>query len=685
MTYRNHDKTDDPRWLSPSEYSAFLLHQKRKAPLLTSQEFRDALEYLASQPQLDFTQLKSTLSQIVQVNEVPFKQKMLNSARYLSQVGFILKDKGLLPLEHAAAAADLHESKASDTRVYFLSTPIPERKLSKVQFVGALMQQRWPLIGLMLLIGSPALVLAAFAELLQQPLFDTFVPEGRIPSIVLVGVASIVFQMTGQVFSTIQTLFQAYFNENIELDTKVATVRRYLRARADSLPKRDVGNWRLTFSVASAFLGSIDSLLISIPLAIISMLANLLIVGAFTDFSAIWSLLLVLLIPTAISLGITYLSARISIRVMSQESTIDALIYGVVKQIRGIWLTNTEGVYVNRFSRARVAMSRNILSSGILDSSSLVISTLFQGFLYAFIFHQYYQSYIDTSRADLSVGSILVIYFAIGSLSGSLNSIAQDLVSVAQTLPTYWTPNAIRDISEFESLMSDEKTECPSRIEVCDITYTFAESYLPFETPLSFSLDAGKSYAIVGPSGSGKSTLINLLIGHFRPRTGSFRLLNHAGSQYADSMANCDLLVLTQDPSLCGSRLLDVVDPSRKYSLDLIESACSSLDLTSLLDSLPLRWDTPVNEFSRDLSLGQLQRFKIARALISSHDIIISDEVTCHLPEEQHIAAIQLLNDHCRLHLSVLHRLSALPLFDYVIQLDSLGQLNLITPDEYLS
>ena len=670
------------KWLTPSQYSAYLLQLKQNIPLLSSSAVRDALQFLSSQQDLDSSQLISTLSQLVQLNELSLKQQILGSTRYLSQVGFLVRGQEVLPLDQVLSQ-QLDITEISRIRLYFLSTPIPQHKLSKLQFVGALMQQRWPLIGLILLIGTPALVLAAFSELLQQPLFDTFIPEGRIPAVLWVGIAFIALQLTGQCFSTIQTLLQDYFNQNIELDTKVATVRRFLSANSSSLPNRDVGSWRLTFSVAAAFLGSIDLVLVSIPLAIISMFVNLIIVGAFTDFSAVWDLFLILLIPTAITLFINYFGARISIRVMSQESSIDSLIYGVVKQIKGIWLTNTESYYIDRFSRARQAMSLNLLRSGVLDSTSLVVGTLFQGFLYAFIFNQYYQSYIDSSRDDLSVGSILVIYFAIGSLGGSLNSIAQDLVSVCQTLPTYWSPNAIRDIDDFNQPQPDTTIECPKRIDVCDLRYTYPDGSLPFQDPVSFSLQANNSYALIGPSGSGKSTLINLLIGHIKQTSGTINLLDQNLSTYGESLIGCDLLVLTQNPSLCGSCLLDVVDPSRLYSLQQVEAAASKLDLTSTLDSLPLRWNTPINEFSRDLSLGQLQRFKIARALIASHDIIVSDEATCHLPEDQHLEAIQLLNDQSIIHLSVLHRLSALYLFDFVIELDEDGHATVLPTAEY--
>jgi ABC-type bacteriocin/lantibiotic exporter with double-glycine peptidase domain len=179
----------------------------------------------------------------------------------------------------------------------------------------------------------------------------------------------------------------------------------------------------------------------------------------------------------------------------------------------------------------------------------------------------------------------------------------------------------------------------------------------------------------MGPSGSGKSTLISLLLGHIAPSSGSIQLYDENQQLLRYGLTDCRLLVLSQEVNVCGSCLSDVVDPSRQLPIECIEDACSQLGLSKLLDSLPLRWKTPVNEFSRDLSLGQLQRFKLARALVKEYDIIVSDEATCHLPEDQHLELIQMLNDHSKIHISVLHRTSALSLFDELIQIDKTGQL----------
>jgi ATP-binding cassette subfamily B protein len=664
------------RWISASEYVTYLIAQKKNCALLHAEQIQQTLSFLSEQEGLQPSQLLQGMKGMMQVNEMPFHEGQVHSLARLSQIAFLVRGSKILPAE-CFRGLESESISSDEIRIYFLSAALPKQKLTKKQFVNTLMERRWSFIALTLALGTPPIIVGTLAELLQQPLFDNFVPEGQIPAIVLVGFGTIALQLTGQIISTIQTLTQSYFTQNIDLETKVSTAQRYLLAKASALPQKDIGSWRLTFSVASAFLGSINSLFISIPLAVISMFANIFVIGAFTDLSAVWNLFLILLIPTALSVGITYLSSNISIRVIGQQSAIESTIYEAVRQIRGIWLSNTESVYVERFTRARVGISKSLLQAGRLEAVSSVLNSLFQGFLYAFIFYQYYRSYLDPSRSNLSVGSLLVIYFAIGSLSGSLSSIAEDLVSIAQSLPTYWMPNAIRDINEFRNAPSPQRLPCPASVAFSEVTYTAGDADYPFSQAVSLTLKADKSYALVGPSGSGKSTLIGLLIGHLNPRSGSIQLFDENQQKLDHSLVDCRLLVLSQETNLCGSRLSDVVDPSKNIPIETLEEACAQLELTQLLDSLPLRWQTPVNEFSRDLSLGQLQRFKIARALVADYDIIISDEATCHLPEDQHLAMMQLLNQRSRIHLSVLHRTSALHLFDEVIEIDRQGHISM--------
>ena len=665
--------------LSASEFALLLAQHTFFASSSSACNQFDSLSEISD---LSSQRLLGYIEAYAQLNPVTISAKILADLPRVSQLCFAIHNDKFVVRESLANLAH-NVSDLADCSLYFLSPQVPARKLTKQQFVQIFMQGQWIILLLLLFIGVPPVVFAALAELLEQPLFDTFVPEGRIPSILLVGLATILFQLTGQVISSVSSLYQEYFNVQIDLETKIAAAQRFLSAQARSLPERDAGSWRVTFSVASAFLGSLQSVAVSIPLAIISMVVNVLVVGAFVDFNAVWNLFLILLIPTAITLVMSYISSNISIQLIGQQSRLDTIIYDVVRQVRGIWLLNIEENYIQRFQVARKQMADSLIKSGMIEAASNVVNSVFQGLLYAFIFYQYYRSVTDNAVNPMSPGSLLVIYFALGTISGSLASISQDFVSIAQSLPTYWMPNALRDISAFRAEQSSAAAiDCPDEIRINELIYTVQDQPIPFPRPLSFVLNTGYSYAIVGPSGAGKSTLLRLLIGNLQPTAGEIQLIGKNGVNLRHQLDSSKILYLSQEVNLYGSTLRDVVDPVQAYSVDQLEAACDQINLTPVLDALPLRWKTPVNEYSRDLSLGQLQLFKLTRCLLDDYDIILSDEPTCHLPEDQHKNAIKILNSRSKLHLSVLHRQSALSLFDAVLAVTTDGDISLSSTAE---
>jgi ABC-type bacteriocin/lantibiotic exporter with double-glycine peptidase domain len=657
-------------WLDASGFGAHLQSQCADVAPFKGSRALSQLRELDKEQVLTAQQLMSLLGAELTLQPLDVNTYHRRDLSKIVPLVFACRDDQFLPAIRFPRVINPSDTP-DDIKLFFITNTLPARKLSKFQFVQELLNGRINQLGMLLLLGAIPVMLAAGAELLNQPLFDSIVPSGQIPVVLLIGIATLFFQGSGQIITSISQQYEVIFNSQIDLASKLATGGRFLNARTQDLPQRDVGSWRLTFSVASAFLGSLESLVVSIPLAIFSLLVNLIVMGAYTDSSAIIHLLLICMVPSLVSLVITYASSNIAIRLMGQQSQLESIIYSVVKNIRGIWMSNSESYFEKRFAAARSSMAKSLLKSGSIAATTDVLDKITTGLLYTYIYIQYYRSSTAAASTPLSVGSLLVIYSAIGIVSGALNSITQDMVSIFQTLPTYWSPNAIRDIN---SLVSPVQDNLIIRTIVFDnITYMAPGLNAPFKQPLNFEITFPGSLAIVGPSGSGKSTLLKLMLGHLKPTSGQLQLIDSFGNDAAVDLYQADVLVISQGLRLFGDHLRDVVDPAAVYSDRALEDAAAAMGLGEVLDQLPLRWLTPINEFSRDLSLGQLQLFKLTKALLKRHSIIITDEPTCHLPEPLHIHALRLLNEHCDLHISVLHRQSGIPLFDRILELSSDG------------
>ena len=668
-------------WLSAAKFAQYLVANCDNLPPLKGHPVVQQLSHISGNEHLSSQQLFDVFASAFTVESLNTAAYKTRDLELITPCAFVRSDDLYLPLE-ACPPVCSPEDFPVGSRIYFLNQELPRRKLNKFQFIQSILAHRYSKLGLLLLLGAIPVILVAISELFNQPLFDSIVPSGHVPAVFLIGVATIFFEGSGQIITGISQRAQNVFNSQVDLASKLATAERFITARSQDLPVRDMGSWRLTFSVASAFLGSLESLVISIPLALFSLAINLIVIGAYSDLSAVSHLLLICLLPASLSLLISYISATISIKMMGQQSRLESIIYTVVRNIRGIWMSNAEPIYINRFFNARRDMAMNLLRSGTFAASTDILDKLSTGLLYAYIYIEYYRSTTAASAHHTSVGSLLVIYAAVGTVSGALNSITSDLVTIFQTLPTYWTPNAIRDIDSFIQPVSNNTDLTIRSIVVQNLTYRAPGLRGPFDQPIGFELHAPGAIAITGPSGSGKSTLLKILLGHIKPQAGRLSLIDGFGNDSALDLYQSDILILSQEITLFGDHLRDVVDPAGALNDEALETVAHKAGLTSILDQLPLRWQTPVNEYSRDLSLGQLQLFKLAKALTKRYHIIFSDEPTCHLPEAEHLDALKLLNDQCDLHVSVVHRKSGLSQFSQVLNISMNGAVTLteVTP-----
>ena len=160
----------------------------------------------------------------------------------------------------------------------------------------------------------------------------------------------------------------------------------------------------------------------------------------------------------------------------------------------------------------------------------------------------------------------------------------------------------------------------------------------------NFQLEKGESAIIVGPSGGGKSTLLSLISGIARPRDGTVEItgknLGKMTNSERDSFRADNLGIIFQQFNLLPylSAIDNVLLPlkfscARKAACDKV-NATPRAEAERLLKNLDISPETLGNQKAVTLSIGQQQRVAAARAFIGSPEIIIADEPTSSLDEE---------------------------------------------------
>ncbi|KZO99159.1 P-loop containing nucleoside triphosphate hydrolase protein [Calocera viscosa TUFC12733] len=151
---------------------------------------------------------------------------------------------------------------------------------------------------------------------------------------------------------------------------------------------------------------------------------------------------------------------------------------------------------------------------------------------------------------------------------------------------------------------------------------------------VNFEITPGECVAIVGPSGSGKSTIAALLQRLYEPSNGNIWLDQQALSEGDAAQVRRNIAVVSQHSAIFPTSVKENISYGAfDISLDDIVSAARDANIHDFIMSLPEGYDTPIGagNGNNDLSEGQAQRLRIARALVRNADIYIFDECTASL------------------------------------------------------
>jgi phospholipid/cholesterol/gamma-HCH transport system ATP-binding protein len=149
---------------------------------------------------------------------------------------------------------------------------------------------------------------------------------------------------------------------------------------------------------------------------------------------------------------------------------------------------------------------------------------------------------------------------------------------------------------------------------------------------VSFAVPKGSMTILLGPSGAGKSILLKLVLGLFRPDSGTIRVNGHR----VDTMAERDLIrvradigMLFQESALfdsltvaenVGYRLYEETDMPEQQVRQRVEDVLGFIGLVEYIDRMP-----------SELSGGQRRRVAIARAMAAKPTLLLLDDPTTGL------------------------------------------------------
>lgn len=186
------------------------------------------------------------------------------------------------------------------------------------------------------------------------------------------------------------------------------------------------------------------------------------------------------------------------------------------------------------------------------------------------------------------------------------------------------------DIIKSEPLNSDTN----SVLEFKNVSFGYSPEKLILKN-ISFSLEKGKTYALVGPTGGGKTTTANLMARLYDPLEGKVILDNKDIRSYEPNEKTKKIGFILQEPFLFTGTIKDNIlygnDEYKDYSTEELRHLIKELDLNDLITKFDNGLETNISSNSDGISLGEKQIIAFIRALIRKPEIIILDEATANL------------------------------------------------------
>jgi ATP-binding cassette subfamily C protein CydD len=215
--------------------------------------------------------------------------------------------------------------------------------------------------------------------------------------------------------------------------------------------------------------------------------------------------------------------------------------------------------------------------------------------------------------------------------------------------------------------------ECADGIGIVAQSFTVkSHSGAVLVGPLDFEIKKGEHIAVVGPSGAGKSSLLNGLLG-FLPYQGSLTVNGVELNQLSLSQWRAQLAWLGQEPQLFHGTIRDNVmmanpDMDDQTVRDLLTSA----KVIDFVDQQSLGLNYPIGEQMAGISVGQVQRIALARALGQKSSLFLLDEPTASLDRHSEQAVLSALDNTMvnATSLMVTHRLEQLAKMETIFVLD---------------
>jgi ABC-type multidrug transport system fused ATPase/permease subunit len=307
---------------------------------------------------------------------------------------------------------------------------------------------------------------------------------------------------------------------------------------------------------------------------------------------------------------------------------------------------------LNEANRAQSTYVQKIFS--VFFPSIEFLGVLAMGTVLYFGSHLYGDGTLTIGTLITAIYLLQLVFQPLQELSdvyGQLQSAGAAMVKIASILDE---EPEIRDRPGAERL-----PRLVGDLEIDSLVFAYGRE--PVLRGVSFRVEPGGCFALVGESGHGKSTLARLIGRHYDPDEGAVRVDGHDLRDVELRSYRRQLGVVLQDPFLFSGTIASNIRFAKPDATDEeVEAAAAAIGVDRVAARLSGGLEHEVREGGAGLSAGERQLISIARALLADPRILVLDEATSNIDRPTEVLIERALDRllHGRTSIIIAHRLS---------------------------
>jgi ATP-binding cassette subfamily B protein len=238
------------------------------------------------------------------------------------------------------------------------------------------------------------------------------------------------------------------------------------------------------------------------------------------------------------------------------------------------------------------------------------------------------------SIGSITVGLLIGFLLYVNSFYGPLRQLASVWQSLQLALASLDRISEVLDLETDLLVLPLEDQSGSSALEFKNISFHYTEG-VDVLKDISFKLEKGKTYALVGPTGGGKTTIASLMARLYDPSSGVVYLNGKDLRSFQPLERTRKIGFILQEPFLFTGTVRENIlygnEQYLEYSDQKLIETLESANLTGLLSRFDTGLETKVTTSGDSISLGQKQLIAFMRAVLRNPEILILDEATANI------------------------------------------------------